>query len=116
MSDIRHRVTAAFDAIALIERLAANGDITEADRVLLAADWRSLQRSPPGAARTAVAKLDEEAYWSLRLLRDLSRALCGRLGHDFAEPEIERALHDHERRLVDALRRALDRRPSSDTR
>jgi hypothetical protein len=83
------------EVFALLTRLVEAGDITADDRALLAADWKSGAR----------AHGDEADYWSLRLLRDLSRAITNAVATD----DIDAALDTHERRLVRSLALELDR-------
>ena len=85
----------------LFARLAAAGDISAADSALLAADWESLLQS---TACSGATTFDDEEYWSLRLLRDLARALTPQR----RDPAIECALDRHEQRVTAALRAALD--------
>jgi len=89
----------------LFERLVAAGDITAADSALLAAEWESLQRAMTGPGATA---LDEEEYWSLRLLRDLARALAPQR----RDPAIECALDRHEQHIIAAFSKALAAHPT----
>jgi len=89
----------------LFERLVAAGDITAADSALLGAEWESLQQAMTCSGATA---LEEEEYWSLRLLRDLARALSP-LRRD---PAIECALDQHEQRLTAAFSQTLAAYPT----
>jgi hypothetical protein len=84
------------EVFALLTRLVEAGDITADDRALLAAGWNSGAR----------AHGEEADYWSLRLLRDLSRAITKA---EVATDDIDAALDTHERRLVRSLALDLDR-------
>jgi hypothetical protein len=55
--------------LSFLERLEAAGDISSAERELIAGDWLNEQR--------AVNAVESE-YWALRLVRDLGRALGAR--------------------------------------
>jgi len=74
--------------LTLLGRLEAAGDITPADRGAIATVWDNAH---------AAAGPDESAYWSLRLVRDLRRAL-GAPDH----PDLEIPLRAAEDKLVRA--------------
>jgi hypothetical protein len=91
--------------VELFQRLVAAGDISAADGALLIADWQSFERSAEQSAPAGASGLEENEYWSLRLLRDLACALSPG-GVDLT---IECALHSHEQCLADALHVELSR-------
>jgi hypothetical protein len=91
--------------VELFQRLVAAGDISAADGALLAAEWQSFERSAEQAVPAGASVLEENEYWSLRLLRDIACALSPG-GVDWM---IECALHSHEQGLADALHTALSR-------
>jgi len=87
-----------------LDRLCARGLISASDAERLQAVWRSgshasqVPSAPPGSP------LDDEEYWSLRLVRDLARAL---FAEGVEDAEADRLLAAYERALTSHHRRAL---------
>jgi hypothetical protein len=79
------------DPTELLDRLCAQETLSERDRRVLAADWHSGQAAAPDSR--------ESAYWSLRLLRDLSVALFGPEASS-RDPGLERELAEYEADLI----------------
>jgi len=80
----------------LLSRLERAGDISRSDRRLIGAEWRS---------RCDAEASDRDAeYWSLRIIRDLGRALGAP-----AAPQIDIELSHREGDFTRALREELDR-------
>jgi predicted trehalose synthase len=99
------------DLSEIFTRLWETGSITAADRRLLIADWRSGQAAAADEAPPAGSRLNEAEYWSLRLVRDLSRALTD--GRGIPDADVGELLTEHEQALLARQRRALDRDPAA---
>jgi hypothetical protein len=84
------------DVLALLQRLVAAEDITEFEYQVLISDWES----------HAVARGEEADYWSLRLLRDLAKAIGSEVSVE--GDNIDDFLDDFEAQLVQSLRSDLE--------
>jgi hypothetical protein len=87
-----------------LDRLSARGLIGGSDPERLQAVWRSGSQASQRPSSPPGSPLDDEEYWSLRLVRDLARAL---FADGVEDAEAERLLAAYESALTAYLRCGL---------
>src|SRR3954468_24221356 len=87
-----------------LDRLCARGLISGLDSERLQAVWRSGSQLSRRPLSPPDSPLDDEEYWSLRLVRDLARAL---FAEGVEDAEAEKLLAAYESALTAHLRRGL---------
>ena len=88
----------------VLDRLCARGLISPSDSERLQAAWCSGSEASRCPSAPPDSPLDDEEYWSLRLVRDLARALFAEAVED---AEADRLLVAYECALTSHLHRAL---------